>query len=394
MTDTRSKLLDIKRWLQSRYIEREDAAEALVVASLSREHIWFEGAPGTGKSEITVDFTRMIQARLFQQQLHPMIVPEDVFGPIDMKAFEADGKWQRTIDGYLPTAEVMILEELDKAGPAVFSPLLTAVNERRYRHGDVMIDIPLIFGVGNCNATLDDPTGAFTDRWLIRLHVDYIQDSTGFVGLLSDSLRTQPDPSPINVSDLTIAHKEVDAVTLPTPVLQVIASLRDELRANGIVPSDRRWRKSLSVVKASAWLNGHGVAELGDLAVLRHTLWLTPEQRQGVTDLVWEVAAPAMRRVKELAQAVNAIQGELAASSFGAKEKQLSWAIEQRRILPHFHRELTEIVQAERNDQVLRAADAAQRLIPEIMVRVMVDCGLQKDEVRARHEADADLAAL
>ena len=68
-------------------------------------------------------------------------MPEELFGPLSMKGLE-DDRYERQIEGYLPTAEVAFVDEIFKANSAILNALLTLLNERLFDNGGVRSRVP------------------------------------------------------------------------------------------------------------------------------------------------------------------------------------------------------------------------------------------------------------
>ena len=385
------KFKAVERYLNKATYERDDLVECIVLAILTRHHALVLGPPGTAKSQTERLAIECFEGQIFANQLHLMSSLEDNFGPMDMKAFETEGDWLRKIDGYLPTADFAILEELDKAGPAVYSTLLTALNERKYKHGDDEIDIPLNTVMANMNAMMDDPTGATFDRYQYRCVVDYLQSPSHFLALMMHDPDDVERPDVITMDELHNAQSQVKAVTVPMDIATKLQQIREHLRAEGLTVSDRRFRWSVSALQAAAWLDGRTEVVQDDLVVLRHTLWLAPENRELVDTAIATYSNPLSKQLHEISQAVDAISNELTTEREDVSE-QTRWSITANRALTTNYKELQNMegrVSGRIEERRLNLLDR----IPDLATQVLLKNGVFDNEESARMAALQNLGA-
>lgn len=76
--------------LQHGLVERDTEVRLMLLAALAQEHILLIGPPGTAKSELGRRLARLFDGVFFERLLTRFSVPEELFGPLSMKALERD----------------------------------------------------------------------------------------------------------------------------------------------------------------------------------------------------------------------------------------------------------------------------------------------------------------
>src|SRR5205823_4014261 len=142
------------------------------VSVAAGEHMLLVGPPGTAKSALVRLFARLIDARYFEYLLTRFTEPNELFGPVDIRAFR-EGTYTRRTERMLPEAEIVFLDEIFKSNSAILNSLLTLLNERRFANGGSTVSVPLLsmFGASN-EVPNDDNLAALFDRFLLRVVSD------------------------------------------------------------------------------------------------------------------------------------------------------------------------------------------------------------------------------
>ncbi|AWE07557.1 ATPase [Lysinibacillus sp. 2017] len=280
----------IQQKLNERFFDREEEIEALLTALLSKQHLLFIGPAGTGKSVLSSMLGEIVEgSHYFQHLLTPFSTPEELFGVLSLKDLE-QGVYKRNVTNMLPEAHFSFIDEIFKANSAILNSLLTLINERVYYNNGVPIPSPLMTIIGSSNEYIEEGEGleALFDRFLLRYEVNYIREEDSFIAMLKDQ-------SPIEIPKMTMQQlyeyqENVAKVRISDTIYKTIAKIRQSLHDAGIRPSDRRFKQSLAILKARAYLAGRTQVLREDLNILANILWETIDQKNATQEIINEAA--------------------------------------------------------------------------------------------------------
>ena len=270
MAALRPRLIAHLQALEHGLLERDTATRLLLLAALAGEHVLLIGPPGTAKSELARRLHRAFDgAHYFERLLTRFSTPEELFGPLSLKALE-DDRYERLTEGYLPTAGIAFLDEVFKANSAILNALLTLLNERTFDNGAGRHATPLISVVGASNERpADESLQAFFDRFLLRVPVAPVGDAAFAALLQLGDGPTAPLPAPITADERAAVRGAAAGVQLNDEALAALHALRAEVARLGLTVSDRRWRQLVGLMRCAAASEGRAGLDPIDL-------WLAP----------------------------------------------------------------------------------------------------------------------
>ncbi len=281
--------------------EKDEIIAVALLGALAGLNTFLLGPPGTAKSLLARRISSVFESsHYFEFLMNKFSTPEEVFGPIKISQLKQDN-YERKIDGYLPSANVAFLDEIWKANSAILNSLLTIINEKKFRNGDEILDVPLKVLISASNEVPQANQGldALYDRFLIRLNVLPTEDSENFNLVIQNT----PANSTIKISDnekitndeLDMWQLKIDEVKLSDETINIIKQIRMDIAKYNkknknpeIYISDRRWQKAARLLKASAFFCDRKETNLVDTLLLRHCLWSDLNNRKQLETMVEE----------------------------------------------------------------------------------------------------------
>ncbi|RTZ17564.1 DUF3763 domain-containing protein [Vibrio aquaticus] len=309
--------------------EREETIKLCLLAALAGESVFLLGPPGIAKSLIA---KRLIQAfdnsSYFEYLMTRFSTPEEVFGPLSIQELKDNGRYVRLTDGYLPTAQVVFLDEIWKAGPAILNTLLTVVNEKTFKNGSEIERVPMRLLVSASNELPDEDSGldALYDRMLVRVFVNRIQDKQNFKSMLTVGTPQEasiPEGLAITDQEYHQWQSELEQLELSDDVFEKLYELKTLLENAATADSgldasdtemyvsDRRWKKAVKLLKASAYFNGRDSINPLDILLLQDCLWNSPESRDIVRKVIRDFALKHAFDQQDVEQQITLCREEL-----------------------------------------------------------------------------------
>lgn len=300
-----SKLNTIAGEVGSYIFEREDPINGILLSLLSRQNCLLLGSPGTSKSYVVSEITnRITGANLFTALLTRFSTPEEIFGPVSIKALQED-RYERKVEGYLPVSSCSFLDECFKANSAILNALLQLMNERIYKVGTEWHKSPLISIVGASNETpQDEGLSAMYDRFMLRYLTKYVSPSA-FVNLIDPTLTKSIKQTTITLAELAQAQKEVLTIVVSRDMLEFVGEFKAKMEREKFYASDRRWKSSIQLLQASAYLNGRNSVEQEDLMLYGNVLWNEMEDADKCYSTVMRLINPDLEAIIESRDAIH-----------------------------------------------------------------------------------------
>ena len=298
----KEKIVELLKQLNDGVYEKEDITALTLLSAIAGESIFLLGAPGVAKSMIARRLKYAFKdGSSFEYLMNRFSTPDEIFGPVSISQLKEHDKYERIVKNYLPSATVVFLDEIWKAGPSIQNTLLTVLNEKIYRNGEQEIKVPMkaLISASNELPSKSEGLEALWDRFLVRLVVEGVKDKQNFNDMISKPLNSYSDTV---CEELKISDNEykkwstaIDEIEIPENVFNVIDVIRKKIQLHNdkennkesqIYISDRRWRKIVRLLRTSAFLNDRKAVDLMDCFLIKNCLWNEEKQIETVKQII------------------------------------------------------------------------------------------------------------
>jgi MoxR-like ATPase len=306
----RAALARLRDELNQQFPERRREIDSCLAAFLVRENVFLGGPPGTAKSRMAEAICTAFggdtkNGDYFKYQFHSQSVASEVTGGRDFDQ-SRDGAVVFNTVHKLPEASVALLDEIFKAH-SVLQVLLRLLEEHEFdrdsRHPENS-RTPLRLAIGASNELPEElDLEALFDRFLARHWVSYVRDPNNMVAIMAGTVGANPQTR-IMAPDVAFLEADAQAVSVSDSALQIVLDIKAALEKQGVVASDRRWRKIIKMLRAYAYVEG--LDEVNDDVLaekLADMLWREVKDRPAIDAVVRKIANPTAAAAKELLDA-------------------------------------------------------------------------------------------
>lgn len=270
----------------------ESSIRALVIALVAHGHVLVQGVPGLGKTLLAKTLARVLGGDFKRIQGTPDLMPSDIIG---VHVYD-DSKRDFVFRPGPLFADVVLVDEINRAGPKTQSALLEAMEERQVSVERAVFALPddfLVLATQNpreFEGTYPLPESQL-DRFMLRIDVDYpAREAEGEVlsryGAKFTGAQTQSEAvGTIERSLLEEARAEAARMHVSDALTGYVLDLARASRENQRVSLGLSTRGALALIKAArvaAGLRGADFVSPDDVKevaiwVMPHRIVLTPE---------------------------------------------------------------------------------------------------------------------
>jgi MoxR-like ATPase len=291
----------LRRELERVMVGADTPIRALVIALVARGHVLVQGVPGLGKTLLAKTLARALGGEFKRIQGTPDLMPSDIIG---VHVYDEATRGFVFRPGPL-FADVVLVDEINRAGPKTQSALLEAMEERQASVEREVFALPTDFPVlatqnpREFEGTYPLPESQL-DRFMLRIDVGYPDREAEtevlrrYGGMMTAVQTTLEEVGTVDPSLIRSAREEADRIHVSEALTSYVLDIARASREHAQLSLGLSTRGALALLKAAritAGLRGSDYVAPDDVKdaavwVMSHRLVVTPEAAlEGLTDL-------------------------------------------------------------------------------------------------------------
>ncbi|AFL95051.1 putative AAA-type ATPase chaperone 1 [Thermococcus cleftensis] len=265
----------------------DEIVELMTIALIANGHVLLEGVPGIAKTTLSKNFANTLGLKFSRIQMTPDLLPADILGHTfyDMRS----GQFKLRKGPIF--ANVVLVDEINRASPKTQSALLEAMEERQVTIDGLPLKLPepfIVLATRNpveMEGVYELPT-AQMDRFMMKVDMTYLPEESEKAMLRRKSLGQFTEAQQVVLgSEIAGAKREALAVRVSDAIIDYIYEIVKETRLDERVilgASPRAGEHLLYASKVKAYLEGRSYVIPDDVKwlavpVIAHRIVVKPE---------------------------------------------------------------------------------------------------------------------
>ena len=222
----------IRKEMQKSIIGHDNLIDAMLVALFSGGHLYIEGPPGVAKTTAVKALSSILGFTFHRVQFTPDLLPSDITGSeiLDLK----DNSFKIRKGPIF--ANIVLADEINRAGAKVQSALLEAMAERQVTIGDESFKLPNPFMV-LATANPLDQEGTFElpeaslDRFMMKVVVDYNSKFEEMqIAKMVNNREFQTPQQLLDIDSFNSLKSELENIFVDEKILEYMANITQATR--------------------------------------------------------------------------------------------------------------------------------------------------------------------
>lgn len=224
---------EIIQGISTSLLERSQEVEMALICLLAEGHLLIEDLPGTGKTSLAKKLAEYLNLTFSRIQMTNDLLPADITGQFIFNRQSSEFEFKQ---GPL-FAEVILVDELNRASPRTQSSLLQALEEKQISQDRQTFDLPECFFVIATQNPSEQVGTAFLpesqlDRFMMGIQMTPLSKNSEelifknpYQDVFSDSKKAPPISTQLGAKELILHRKALREVTISDSVSKYISDL-------------------------------------------------------------------------------------------------------------------------------------------------------------------------